>query len=355
MSELNTLQRTQGGNIAPDGVPLQFSDLTVEYDAALNRAVLMDRSHEGRLRLTGQDRLEIMHRISTNDLHTMAANEGRPTIFTNANARIIDRVVVYNRADDALVIAEPGRGDPLAAFLQRQIFFNDDAQLTNITAHTHQFVLHGPQADTLIAQFDVEPSAIPPMHGVQLSIADIPVFATRRKPLSGQHWSFIVERPHATAVWQTLSEIGESHGIRLAGAITYNMIRIRSGRPAGGRELSTDFIPLEVGLWDEVSFTKGCYTGQEIIARMESRGRLAKTSVRLQLNAEANAPQPLLLDGKSVGTLTSSFRMADGEVLAIGVVKTAAAVSDQMLHTQSGVQARVLALAAAPPPAAMLE
>ena len=64
-----------------------------------------------------------------------------------------------------------------------------------------------------------------------------------------------------------------AHGLTIpAGSLTYNVLRIRAGRPGVGHELSTDYIPLELGLWDEVSFTKGCYTGQEIIARMESRG-----------------------------------------------------------------------------------
>src|SRR5215468_7516855 len=95
--------------LAADGIPLHFGDERSEYHAALEQAVVMDRSHEGRFEITGRDRLNIMHRISTNDLLTLETDEGRPTLFTNAVARILDRATVYTYGERALVITEPGR------------------------------------------------------------------------------------------------------------------------------------------------------------------------------------------------------------------------------------------------------
>src|SRR5947208_6220717 len=95
--------------VAADGIPLHFGDERGEYHAALEQAVIMDRSHEGRFEIVGNDRLNIIHRISTNDLLTLAPGEGRPTLFTNAVARVLDRATVYARGERALVIAEPGR------------------------------------------------------------------------------------------------------------------------------------------------------------------------------------------------------------------------------------------------------
>ena len=103
----------------------------------------MDRSHEGRFEIAGSDRLDLLHRISTNDLLTLDAGEGRPTLFTNAIARILDRATIYHRGERALVIAEPGRGEALRRYLQRNIFFNDDARLIDLASTTRQFVLHG--------------------------------------------------------------------------------------------------------------------------------------------------------------------------------------------------------------------
>jgi aminomethyltransferase len=115
--------------------------------------------------------------------------------------------------------------------------------------------------------------------------------------------------------------------------LAYNALRIRAGQPATGRELSKDYLPLEAGLWDEVSFTKGCYTGQEIIARMESRGRLAKTIVKLKLSKWIEAPKDLYFEGKPAGTLSSSVITPDDEILGIGFVKVSLAIPGQALET----------------------
>lgn len=322
---LADLHRALGAQLAPDGIPLQYGDLSAEYHAALNAAVLMDRSHEGRLRIEGRDRLELLQRMSTNDVLSLAEDEGRPTIFTNPVGRIIDRITVYHRGDSALILTDPGRGSAVRQYLQRNIFFNDDVRLTDLAPTTQQFVLHGASADAVMEQLESGLAALPPMHGRTITIGGNQVFTARLKPLVGSAWSLIVPLESAADVWNAVLDAGAAYGLLPAGSLSYNVLRIRAGRPGVGREASTDYIPLEVGLWDEVSFHKGCYTGQEIIARMESRGRLAKTIVSLELDAFVEAPAPLLLNGREVGRLTSSVQSPDGECFGIGVVKLAAA------------------------------
>ncbi|MCA9908421.1 MAG: glycine cleavage system protein T, partial [Anaerolineae bacterium] len=159
------------------------------------------------------------------------------------------------------------------------------------------------------------------------------IYVVRIKPLSTDAWALIVPSEGAAAVWTALLALGEVDGLRPAGSLVYHALRVRAGRPAAHSELTDAFIPLELGLWDEVNFTKGCYTGQEIIARMESRGRLARTLVRLRLSTAQTAPADLLLAGRSAGTLTSSVTTPDGEYLGIGVVR--------MAHAQPGAQFQV--------------
>ncbi|MEO0565506.1 MAG: folate-binding protein, partial [Chloroflexota bacterium] len=97
---LKALQQSQGAQFAPDGIPLSYGDTQAEFEAAVDGVALMDRSHEARIRVTGKDRLAFLHNISTNDLLSMNVGEGRGTVLTKANARIIDRVLVYNRGED---------------------------------------------------------------------------------------------------------------------------------------------------------------------------------------------------------------------------------------------------------------
>ena len=334
---LHDVQAAQGGVFAPDGIPLHFGDQQAEYRAALESAVLLDRSHEARLAMTGGSALELLHRISTNDLTTMNVGEGRPTIFTNANARILDRVEVFCRDDSVLLLGEPGRGQPLGAYLQRNIFFGDDVQLSNLAPSMKQFDIHGPSGGEITGlSLDV-------LQGSDAEIGENAVYVARRKPVSEQRWTVLVPEAAAEAVWTALVEAGAQP----AGSLVYNVLRVRAGLPSVGRELSTQFIPLEVGLWDEVSFKKGCYTGQEIIARMESRNRLAKTIVTLELDEMTEAPTPIFDQTRVVGQLTSSVQAPDGAIFALGVIKPDLATAGQTLtvgDNRVGAVVKALAL-----------
>lgn len=349
--DLQSLYSQHGAVLAGDGIPLHFGDLAAEYYAALERTILLDRSHEGRLAVSGRDRLALIHRMSTNHVEQLAPGEGKPTIFTNATARIIDRVMLYHRADHALAITEPGRGAAVGGYLQRNIFFNDEVRLNDITAQTRQFALHGPAADALAAELAPEMIDMPPLYSRELIFRDMPLFIARSKPLSGQHWTIITAIEHAPALWQMLIEVGARHGIQPAGSLTYNTLRIRAGRPGVGRELSLEYIPLEVGLFDEISFAKGCYTGQEIIARMESRSRIARIMVCLLLAAPVETPAEVYQADRAVGTLTSSVSAPDGQHYGIAVIKTAAAVPGTVLSVgHERISARIVELAGTPPP-----
>jgi tRNA-modifying protein YgfZ len=353
---LKEAQERSGAVLAPDGIPLHFGDPLAEYQAGLQSVVLMDRSHEGRLELTGRDRFEIIQRTSTNDVLNMPVGAGRATLFTNPTGRILDRITLYHRGDTALALTEPGRGPAVQQYIQRQIFFNDDLRLTDLAPSTRLFVLHGPAADTLIREWLGAAADTPLDASYALQHGGLTSFAGQRKPLSGSHWALLVDDRQAEALWQQVTQAVQATGGSLAGSLTYNALRIRAGRPGVGRELTTDYIPLEAGLWDEVSFSKGCYTGQEIIARMESRNKLAKTLVTLKLQESVEAPAELTSEGRTIGTLTSSVTTPLGEHLGMGFIKVPQAVPGQVLMAgERQIRTEVTALAGAQPPTLVSE
>jgi aminomethyltransferase len=119
-------------------------------------------------------------------------------------------------------------------------------------------------------------------------------------------------------LWQHLI----NSDLPVADETAFEFLRIEAGQPRLAHELTTDYIPLEANLWDDVSFTKGCYIGQEIIARMESRGKLAKKLTRLTTSSPIPSDGKLTANGKNAGTLTSTAVGPVG-VVALGYVKTA--------------------------------
>lgn len=321
MTVLQSYHQSLGAVLAEDGIPLHYGDLSKEYDTALESAIILDRSHEGRIILTGQNRFELVNRMSTNKIVDMPLHTSQATIFTNPNARILYRVMTYNRPEGLLIITEAGQDVQVANYLQRNIFYGDDVKQINVTAQTKQFAIHGSTADSILAVIHPDLENLDGIDSIEIEVNGATFTLIRRKSIINQHWAIVCQERDAVAIHQHLLEIGSPYGLQPAGSITYNTLRIRSGRPARA-ELSTDYIPLEVGLWDEVSFAKGCYTGQEIIARMESRQRLAKTIVKLSLDEFVQAPATLYSDGKSIGQLTSSVTAPNGTIFAIGVIKT---------------------------------
>ncbi len=274
---------------------------------------LLDRSsQQGRLELTGKDRLDLLHRMSTNDLNSLKPGEGRPTVLTTALARIIDHVVVYERGERALMLTH--QIGTVQNWLQRHIFFRDQVKLRNVSGELGQLELHGPQAAGVVE------TLVPGAGDLDLHrFLETPdgLLVARIVPLVST--GYVILTPE---VEKLKARLLDHPGITLGDDARYEMLRIAAGLPGPGHELTEEYIPLEAGLWESVSFHKGCYIGQEIIARMESRNRLAKTLVGLALSAPAPVGAALIDDqDHHTGILTSVVQLDTGAVVGLGFVK----------------------------------
>jgi folate-binding protein YgfZ len=287
---------------------------------------LFDRSaQQGRLELTGRDRLDLLHRMSTNDLLKLKPGEGCSTVLTTALARIIDRLIVYHRGETALALAN--QTETVRAWLQKHIFFQDQVRLRNVSGELGQLELQGPAAAAIAEHLAPGAAALALHHFVE--VPDGQLLVARTFGLVGDGFTLVMP---AANLEQVKAAILARNAVMMGDEARYESLRIQAGLPGPGHELTEDYIPLEANLWDSVSFSKGCYIGQEIIARMESRNRLAKTLVSLRLDG----PVPLrtrLSDGeREVGTLTSVAVLDSGGVVALGFVKPDQAVPGTRLQ-----------------------
>ena len=139
---------------------------------------------------------------------------------------------------------------------------------------------------------------------------------------------------------QELQARALGQGAVAASPATYEILRIEAGQPYAGHELTDDYIPLEADLWSAVSFTKGCYIGQEIIARMESRGRLAKTLVGLRLDAPVAPGAEVRCGGSLVGKVSSAAVSPWAGPVALAFVKPASAAQGTRVEV-NGVPAEI--------------
>ena len=311
-------ERAGARRVEVDGweVPDVFTSVAAEYAAAHGGAVVYDSSPLGRLRLTGATRVDFLHRMSTNDMNGLKTGQGAATIFTTPLARIVDRALVYLREDDLLMLTSRGAQVKVANWLRKYIFFNDDVQVRDVSREFGMLSIYGVKASEAASQIAGENVGDLALHAWRLAAN---VLVARADAIGGDGFHLIAAPDELAALWQAAVEAGAVP----IGEQAFEVLRIESGQPRYAHELSETYIPLEVDLWPDVSFSKGCYIGQEIIARMESRQRLAKQMVGLRAREPIQVGSDVYMDGSSVGKVTSAAARPDGTSIGIGFVKPA--------------------------------
>ena len=310
--------------------------LAEAYQAAHEGAIVVDRSDLGVLKFTGETRLDLLQRMSTEDVSSLRSGEGAATILTTDIGRMIDRLLLYASSDAVYALTGEDNADAVARYLMRFVFFQDDFHIEDLSAQTAVFGVYGPEAGARLHSLfgdgmssDGQQLALHQWR--QLSTGGTTVYVHRTDGVAGDGYFVMCDAQAADSVWQRLLDAG----IVPVDGEAFDYLRIESGLPRFGREISEAYIPLEAGLWSDVSFSKGCYIGQEIIARMESRGRLAKQLVRLRGEAPVAAGADVEAGGRAVGTITSAGNGPAGP-LALGYVKTRALGEDGDVELSAG-------------------
>jgi aminomethyltransferase len=316
------------------------TDTTPAYRAALDGAAFADESACGRIFMRGRDRASLLHRLSTADVERLKPGQGARTVLTSPIGRIIDLLSIHALDDALLVVTSPGQGGPVWSYLKKNIFFQDQVTLESAGRSHAQIALYGPAAARLLHELSgVDVRDLPLQHSATIALAGAQVLAAARPPIGGPSFTLYVPAEHADTVRAALA----GAGVVPLDEPTFEILRVEQGYGAYGRELGQEYIPLETGLADTISFTKGCYVGQEIIARMESRGRLAKQLRGLKLMTKDQGPKtkdsdadPLVFGlsslvlpaklevaGKEAGDLTSAVISPRYGPIALAYVRSA--------------------------------
>jgi folate-binding protein YgfZ len=319
-------------------------------------AGLVDWTGYGVLRLAGADRLDFVQRLSTNDVQHLKPWEGAATVFANPVGRVIDLACVLVREEDLLLVVGRGAQNRVTDWLRGHVFFNDDVLVEPVTEQFGLAGLTGPGAEGVATQlFGDRARELAPFYGFAAQVNGTGVQVLRGVPL-GNEYLIMIPAGDAGSVWASLARTVEPFDGAPVGERALDTWRVAQGIPRYGHELTEAYIPLEAGLKWAVSFNKGCYIGQEIIARMESRQRLAKRLVVLEYpTSEQHAGLHFIsgdavrADDAPVGEVTSVASLPDqGTIKALAYVKTAWAEPGQpLLVAGPGGPARVNVLAVA--------
>ncbi|HHB91442.1 MAG TPA: folate-binding protein [Anaerolineae bacterium] len=270
----------------------------------------------GLLRLAGRDRLDFLQRQSTNDVKTLAPGCVLTTLLTSPEGRILDALTLFIEEDSLIALTLPARANQTATRLRAQIFFMDKVTVADESDAWVQFDLIGPRAKELLTTLGVR-SGPEPGQLIPLSLGGTRGWALAPEPILGDRIRLIIPGPAQDALMGRWRD----SGVAPLDEESYERWRIAQGVP-GPAELSDRFTPPELGLLSLISMTKGCYTGQEVIARQINYEKIARRLVRLHLERPVAAGTAVLSEeGRKVGEITSATPLPDDGGIALAVLR----------------------------------
>ena len=315
-------------------LPSVYSSVAEEYEAATQAAALLDRSYIGRLKVTGADGLDLLNRLTTNNLEELVVTgQGMPTVLTSNKGRILDLFYVLRRDDHLLVLCGP-EGRQKAVDWIDFYTFTEDVSIQDVTEDTAMLAIMGPQArDLLETLAGREAAALTPHGSTRTTIDSIDALVIRTDFTGLPCYEVVADVSHAEQLWRRLMKAGEDFGARPMGMDALELVRVERGVPEYGREMTEDHNPLEANLLGFISFSKGCYVGQEVVARLDTYDKVQNHLVGLSWRSQDGETdyEGLFLEDKKVGEVTSAVtRPGTNTVIGLGYVKKA--------HAKAGVR-----------------
>ena len=290
-----------------------------EYRALTSGVAVLDRSDVGRLVVTGDDALDLLNRLSTNELATLEIGVGAATVLTTNKGRIVDLLHVHQRDDHLVVFTSPGNQQRVAEWIDFYTFV-EDVTVEDLAQGTAMLSLTGLGSTEFLDGFTSgQASSLATFGRLSGQLSTVPVELHRSDFLGLPSFDVVIDAEHKERLETVLTDGGAIP----VGTDVVEAVRIERGIPAFGKELTEDYNPHEANLVHHVSFSKGCYIGQEVIARLQTYKKVSKYLVGLGWDGEGPAPGAFLLhDGKRMGIVTSAARLPHtGGNVGLGYVR----------------------------------
>ncbi len=293
----------------------RFGDPAPEYAALTAGAAVLDLSHRTLVRATGPDRATFLQGMLTNDVARLAAGSGCPALLLTIQGRVTADLRVAALPDALLLDVDRRVRDELVQALEALIIA-DDVELHAPDEPVAMMGLDGPEAAALLG---VRSAALAPFAHDVVEVAGVALRAMRASEVGGAGFVLHVPAAAAASVWDALV----ARGARPCGMDALEGRRVEVGVPRIGVDMGAGTLALEVPVDEAISFTKGCYLGQEVIARGTARGHVNRRLTPMLLDGPAPEPDwPLVRDGKEVGRLTSvAMAYGAGSMAALGFVR----------------------------------
>jgi folate-binding protein YgfZ len=303
-------------------LPEHYGNPEAEYWQARRAAALLDGSFHGLLEITGGERLRWLNGQITTEVKSLRPGEGGPAAVLNAKGHVLAELAVCGLENSVWIACQQDRLEVVRSVFDQHIIA-DDVKVDDATSRWSQLVLAGPTAASLLQRTTgAEISTLRPWHRSEATVAGVRVQVVATGWLSVPTFALAAPRESGSTVWRAL--LGAGDGIRPVGMAALDVLRVEAGWPWFGVDYTEQNLLLEALSREHVSFTKGCYIGQEVVVRAEHQGHLNKRLCGLALPADATpARGAVVFSGeRSIGAVTSAVSSpALGRVIALALLR----------------------------------
>ncbi len=342
------MHRSAGATIGEyfgTALPSRFGEFASEYTALRDAVGLIDTNYRAFFSFTGPDRQRYVNAILTSNVRDLTPGRGTVGLLLNPQGHILAEVETFLREESILASTHAMIRQQTFATFDKFIIM-DDVTLEDVTDSTGTLDLVGPRTAALVAEFGAGNFAeMTLLSHEEIKVGAIPCRLVRRALAGIAAATLITVRENLSELWQALAERVGTQGGSIAGMEALNSLRLECGVAWFGQDYDDKQIPHEAGLeHSHISYEKGCYTGQEIVERVRSRGHVNRRLTELRFDGEQGPPAgaKLLLGGNEVGSVTSTaFSPQLGKSIGLGYLRREHSVVGTRMDA-SGIGAEVI-------------
>jgi folate-binding protein YgfZ len=321
-------------------LPNNWGSPQAEEQFARNTVALIDKNYRAYFSFTGPDRVRYLNAILTNNIKDLGVNHGNVSLLLSPQGRILAEIETYAFADNLLCVSYAMIRDRLIETIEKFIIM-DDVTLLDETQLYGTLALEGPKAATVASELTgIELAKLGELVSTDSTIAGFPCRVVKQSRGGIPGAEFVIERSQLKSLWTLLEAAVRKHDGGPLGYSALSAQRLSQGIPWFSYDFGEKQIPHEAGLQDShISYTKGCYTGQEIVERVRSRGQVNRQRVHLIFTG-AGVPvsgDPLTVNGTEVGYVTRAAMLYSlGFAIGMGYVRKENNAPGTELHWSGG-------------------
>ncbi len=291
-------------------MPAHYGDMQAEHAAVRQAVGLADLSHRGKLRVTGDDRVKWLQSVISNDILPLQPGQGGYSSILTHKGKMLTYFRVYIQTD-AVTLEDVGEiGDATYTALRKFLLYGTKAKMENCAESWGLLLVSGPKAPSVVrSAFGMDVDDLQPVNFVTARIGGHTVLIIRTEETGEIDLEILLPTEALAAAWEQLLQAGAAYGIKPIGSQAREALRMEAGLPKAGPDLNEEIVPPEANLEGKAfSLSKGCYPGQEVVARMDTYGNVRRHLVGLVLKDSVVPPHgaKLFSGDREVGWISSA-------------------------------------------------